>query len=61
MNGLSSVAREANRERTLFITMDGADLYAVIKGRIRLDDLLSVKQRHANGTGSCSYPATAII
>lgn len=61
VNGLSSVAREAHRERTPFITMDGADLYAVLEGRIRLDDLLSIKQRHANDTGSCYYPAMAII
>ncbi|MGO1408633.1 MAG: restriction endonuclease [Brachybacterium sp.] len=61
VNGLSSVAREAHRERTPFITMDGADLYAVLEGRIRLDDLLSIKQRHANDTGSCYHPAMAII
>ena len=61
VNGLSSVAREAHRERTPFITMDGADLYVVLEGRIRLDDLLSIKQRHANDTGSCYHPAMEII
>lgn len=61
VGGLSSVAREAHRERTPFITMDGADLYSVLDGRIRLNDLLSAKQRHANDTGSCYYPALEII
>lgn len=61
VGGLSSVAREAHRERTPFITMDGTDLYSVLDGRIRLNDLLSAKQRHANDTGSCYYPAREII
>ncbi|WP_434176382.1 restriction endonuclease [Brachybacterium conglomeratum] len=61
INGLSSTAREAHRESTPFITMDGADLFSVLEQRIRLDDPLRIKQRHANDTGSCYYPSTRIL
>ncbi|HVV12472.1 hypothetical protein [Amycolatopsis sp.] len=48
-------------ESTPFITMDGSDLYMVLDGRIRLDDLLRAKKRHANDTGSCHLPATTYL
>lgn len=58
VNGLSSPALAAYRESTPFITMDGGDIYLVLDGRVRLDDLLRVKRRHANETGSCFLSAS---
>jgi len=45
---------------TPFITMDGADLFAVLDRRVRLDDLLKAKKRHSNETGSCFLPAALL-
>lgn len=61
VNGLSSVALNTYRERTSFITMDGGDLYVVMEGRLRLDDLLRAKRRHANETGSCYLSASGLV
>jgi hypothetical protein len=46
---------------TPFITLDGGDLFMVLDGRVRLDDLLRAKKRHANETGSAYLPASAYI
>ncbi|MGV9300047.1 hypothetical protein [Amycolatopsis sp. NPDC003676] len=48
-------------ESTPFITMDGSDLYLILEGRVRLDDLLRAKKRHANDTGSCHLPASKYL
>lgn len=32
------------------------DLFMVLDDRIRLDDALRAKRRHANDTGSCHHP-----
>jgi hypothetical protein len=61
VNGFTSVARTAYSQRTSFLTMDGADLFAVLDARIRLDDLLLAKRRHANETGSCYLPAHQLL
>ena len=61
VNGFSSAARTAYAESTPFITMDGGDVFLVLDGRIRLDDLLRAKRRHANETGSCYLSASAIL
>lgn len=61
IKGFSADARKAYNERTSFITMDGGDLFLVLDGRIRLDDLLHVKRRHANETGSCYLPANGLL
>ncbi|WP_454859576.1 restriction endonuclease [Promicromonospora soli] len=61
VNGFSSVALDTYREGTPFLTMDGADIFLVLDGRIRLDDLLRAKRRHANETGSCSLPAAQLL
>ncbi|WP_134774132.1 restriction endonuclease [Ornithinimicrobium flavum] len=61
VNGLSSSARATYRESTPFIMMDGVDVYLVLEGRVRLDDVLRTKRRHANETGSCYLPASAIV
>lgn len=37
------------------------DLYLVLDQRKRLDDLLKLKKRHANETGSCFLPASALL
>ncbi|WP_139025130.1 restriction endonuclease [Paenarthrobacter nitroguajacolicus] len=55
-NGFSSGFKETYARSTPFITMDGVDLFAVLDGRFRLDDLLRAKKRHANETGSCFLP-----
>jgi len=61
VNGFSSVAITSYRESTPFITMDGGDLYLVLDGRVRLDDLLRAKRRHANETGSCYLSAQEML
>ncbi|WP_147108562.1 hypothetical protein [Nesterenkonia populi] len=58
-NGLSRPALDSYKESTPFITLVGTDLYLVLDGRLRLDDLLKAKQRHANETGSCFLPASS--
>jgi hypothetical protein len=60
VNGFTKDALEQYRESTPFITIDGADLYLALDQRIRLDDLLKTKKRHANETGNCYLPATAM-
>jgi hypothetical protein len=46
---------------TPFFAMDGADLLCVLEQRVRLDDLLRRKKRHANETGSCFFPAQEML
>jgi Restriction endonuclease len=60
VNGFSQPALDQYREATPFITMDGSDLYLALDQRIRLDDLLKAKKRHANETGDCFLPLSAI-
>jgi hypothetical protein len=59
--GLSRDAIDQYRESTPFIVIDGSDLYLVLDQRIRLDDLLKLKKRHANETGGCYLPASAVL
>lgn len=61
INGFKSTLVERFKESTPFTTMDGADLYLVLEDRVRLDDLLRAKKRHANETGSCHLPAAQFI
>jgi hypothetical protein len=61
VNGFKSTFLERFKESTPFITMEGGDLYAVLDNRIRLDDLLRAKKRHANETGSCYLPISHIV
>lgn len=56
VNGFPSTVIDVYSTSTSFITMDGADLFAVLDGRYKLEDLLRLKKRHANETGSCYYP-----
>ena len=59
--GLSQDAISQYAEATLFMVMDGSDLYLVLDQRVRLDDLLKLKKRHANETGGCYLPASSIL
>ncbi|MGW4034380.1 restriction endonuclease [Streptomyces sp. NPDC004838] len=61
INGFSSGAVEIYGRGTSFITLDGADVYVVLEGRVRLDDLLKRKKRHANETGQCYFPAWRVL
>lgn len=61
VNGFTKPFKDSFRESTPFISLDGSDLYAVLDKRIRFDDLIRAKKRHANETGSCFLPASAII
>jgi predicted secreted protein len=60
VNGFTSAALEQYREATPFTVMDGTDLYLALDQRVRLDDLLKSKKRHANETGDCYLPASAL-
>jgi len=59
--GFTSDAIDQYSEATPFIAMDGADLYLVLDQRIRLDDLLKLKKRHANETGGCYLAAATVL
>lgn len=61
INGFTEPFKEAYRESTPFVAMEGADLYAVFDNRLRFDDLIRAKKRHANETGSCYLPASQIV
>lgn len=59
VNGFTKPALDQYREATPFIVMDGTDLYLALDQRVRLDDLLKSKKRHANETGDCYLAASA--
>jgi len=61
VNGFSGPALRAYDEKTPFLTMGGGDLFLVLDGRVRLDELLKAKKRHANETVSCHLPASAVV
>lgn len=61
VNGYTQPFKDAYRESTPFFAMDGADLFAVFDNRVRLDDLIRAKKRHANETGSCYLPASQVV
>ena len=61
VNGFTSDARDQYSQRTTFLTIDGSDLFFVLDGRLRLDELLAAKRRNANETGSCWFPASLLI
>ncbi|WP_432085987.1 restriction endonuclease [Streptomyces sp. bgisy095] len=61
VNGFSAGGRDIFKRGTSFITIEGGDLYCVLEGRIRLDELLSRKLLHASTTGNCYYPAAEIL
>lgn len=59
INGFTSDALAVHSQQgAKFITMDGADLFAVLNGHIRLEDVLARKKRHVNETGECYFPVS---
>jgi hypothetical protein len=56
IEGFTADAISEYSQRTKFMTMDGADMMAVLTGQHRLEDLLGRKKRHANETGECYFP-----
>lgn len=61
INGFTTTFLGRFQESTPFITLDGSDLYMVLDERVRLDDLVRAKKRHANDTGSCFLPAITYL
>jgi hypothetical protein len=62
MNGYQPSAIETHsRARPSMILMDGADLSAVIEGRIELPDLLRRKRQHASRTGDVFIGAYQLL
>lgn len=61
VNGFTQDALDEYSHSTPFIAMDGGDLFAVLEKRVRLDELLRRKKRHANETGHCYFPVSKII
>jgi len=60
-NGFTAGFKQVYEWRTPFITLDNHDLFLVLDSRMRLDELLKAKKRHANETGNCFFPATRLI
>jgi hypothetical protein len=58
INGFTADALDEYSRATAFMTLDGLDLLAVLEDRIRLDEVLCRKKRHANETGECYYPVS---
>ncbi|MFC1421164.1 restriction endonuclease [Streptacidiphilus cavernicola] len=61
MSGFSEDALAVYSYSTPFITMEGGDFMAVLDQRIRLDDLIARKKRHASQTGHCHLPVDKIF
>jgi hypothetical protein len=61
VNGYTADALAEYESGTPFVTMDGGDIFAVLDERVRLDDMLRRKKRHANETGDCHYPAALML
>lgn len=61
INGFKQTFIDQYNEATSFITMDGSDIYLTLDRRVRLDELLRLKKRHSNETGSCHYPASKVV
>ncbi|MFD8087241.1 restriction endonuclease [Kitasatospora sp. NPDC059722] len=61
MSGFTSDALDVYAYSTPFITVDGGDFMAVLDQRIRLDDLIRRKKRHASETGHCYLPVSKIL
>jgi hypothetical protein len=56
LEGFSSeCTKTENPSVKAIILMDGADLMQVLDGRIKLNDMLYIKRRHAAQTGGIYY------
>lgn len=60
IEGFTKDALDQYSEATPFLAMNGSDLYSTLDQRVRLDDLIKAKKRHANETGNCFLPASSI-
>ncbi len=56
VNGFTEPFKEAYRESTPFVAMDGADLYAVLDNRVRLDDLIRLRNDTQMRRGLATCP-----
>ena len=61
ISGFTQDAIAQYNESTPFLAVDGSDIYLVLDYRIRLDDMLKQKKRHANETGRCFLASADII
>jgi hypothetical protein len=62
INGFDKSAVELHSNKgSLMLLMTGADLYAVLDGRIDLPELIQKKHRHASQTGQILYEAHAVL
>lgn len=62
INGFAPAAvTNQSRSRPRLILMDGADLWAVLEGRIPLPELLRRKRRHAAQTGDVHLPVKMML
>jgi hypothetical protein len=61
IEGFSQDALDQYAEATPFLALNGTDLYLTLDQRVRLDDLIKTKKRHANETGNCFLSASSIV
>jgi hypothetical protein len=61
MTGFQPTAVDVHSNRAVIILMDGADLMAVLEGRIELPELLKRKRQHAARTGEIYLRAYDIL
>ncbi|MGU3500878.1 restriction endonuclease [Mycobacterium sp. C31M] len=61
VNNFSSDALAQYDSASPFVVFTGEDIYMVLEGRIRLDELLRAKKRHVNETGDCYLAARSLL
>lgn len=61
VNNFSSDALAQFATASPFVVFTGEDIYMVLDGRVRLEDLLRAKKRHVNETGDCYLPAKSLL
>ncbi|HEX6395658.1 MAG TPA: restriction endonuclease [Acidimicrobiales bacterium] len=61
VGGFTAGAVALHSRGTPLILMDGADLYAILEGRISLTEALERKRRHAAETGSPMLPISQMV
>ncbi|RBO83085.1 restriction endonuclease [Nocardia puris] len=61
VTGFTKDAINEYASATPFLTMDGTDLFYVLDNRVRLDELLARKKRHASETGECYFPVSMML
>jgi Restriction endonuclease len=61
INGFTAGALAQYASSSPFVAFTGDDIFMVLDGRVRLDDLLRAKKRHVNETGDCNLPARNLL